>query len=75
MVVGSIHSVPGGLMISTTHGDMDESRLTKKEGEIDDENEHTSWVEYYLGDELVHRSAHVRLKRNVVAEALAASFG
>jgi hypothetical protein len=59
-------------MINTTHGPMDESLLVKKEGSLDDENEFTTWVEYYLGDELVHRSAHVRLKKNVVAEGIAA---
>jgi hypothetical protein len=59
-------------MINTTHGPMEESLLVKKEGSLDDENEFTTWVEYYLGDELVHRSAHVRLKKNVVAEGIAA---
>ena len=61
-------------LITTTHGEMDESLLVKKTGEIDNDNESTTWVEYYQGDELVHRSVHVRLKRNVVAEAVAAAF-
>jgi hypothetical protein len=42
---------------------MDESLLEKKTGEIDNEDEHTTWTEFYLGGELVHRSAHVTLKR------------
>lgn len=49
-------------MIQTTHGEMDESLLRKVEGSLDNDNEFTQWVEYYLGDELVHRSVHVALK-------------
>jgi hypothetical protein len=58
-------------MINTTHGMMDESLLTKKEGSVNNDNEHTTWIEYYLGDELVHRSAHVTLKKGLsqLAEA------
>jgi len=52
------------LIITTTKGDMDDSLLVKKEGTVDDENEYTTWVEYYLNDELVHRSAHVTLKKS-----------
>jgi hypothetical protein len=61
--------------ITTTKGLMEESLLVKKEGQVDNDNEFTTWVEYYLNDELVHRSAHVRLKKNVVADGIAASFG
>ena len=50
-------------LITTTKGDMDESLLEKKEGVLDNENELTSWVEYWLDGELVHRSAHVTLKK------------
>jgi hypothetical protein len=50
-------------LVTTTQGDMDESLLTKQEGTIDNENELTTWVEYWLNDELVHRSAHVTLKK------------
>ncbi|HWJ17998.1 MAG TPA: hypothetical protein VNR65_04635 [Geobacterales bacterium] len=56
-------------LILTTHGDMDEALLEKKEGVVDNEQEHTSWVEYWLPNgadgkpELVHRSASVQLKR------------
>jgi hypothetical protein len=49
--------------ITTTKGLMDESELRRVDGGIDDDNEDTTWVEYYLGDELVHRSVHVRLKQ------------
>ena len=50
-------------MITTTKGDMDEALLEKKEGSVDNDNEYTTWVEYWLEGELVHRSAHVTLKK------------
>lgn len=62
-------------MITTTKGMMDETHLRKVEGVIDNENEHTTWVEYYEGDELVHRSAHITLKKGVEAQAIAANIG
>lgn len=50
-------------LIFTTLGEMDESLLEKKEGTFEDDNELTTWVEYWKGEELVHRSAHVTLKK------------
>jgi len=50
-------------IVTTTKGDMDESLLEKREGSVDDDNEYTTWVEYWLDGELVHRSAHVTLKK------------
>jgi len=61
-------------LITTTHGEMDDSLLVKKEGSIDNENEYTTWVEYYLGEELVHRSAHVTLKKSPFMDLIAASL-
>jgi len=61
-------------IINTTKGDMDTSLLVKKVGELEDDNEITNWVEYYLDSELVHRSVHVHLKKNVVADSIAAAF-
>jgi hypothetical protein len=52
-------------LVTTTKGDMDESLLGKKEGVFEDDNELTTWVEYWLEGELVHRSAHVTLKRSL----------
>ena len=49
-------------LILTTHGELDESLLEKREGVVDNEHEYTTWVEYWLDGELVHRSAHVTLK-------------
>lgn len=51
------------MLITTTKGEMDDSLLVRKDGGIENDNEKTSWVEYYLGDELVHRSVHVELKQ------------
>jgi hypothetical protein len=72
-----------GGMINTTRGPMDEhdrTLLEKRTGTMDNENEYTRWVEFwYIGDgrkpELVHRSAHVHLKKNVIAEGIAAMLG
>ena len=50
-------------MITTTKGDMDESLLEKREGSVDNDNELTTWVEYWLDGELIHRSVHVTLKK------------
>ena len=61
-------------MITTTKGLMDEALLDKREGTIDNDNETTTWIEYWLTGELVHRSAHVTLKKNVSSAAEAASF-
>ena len=61
--------------ISTTKGDMDDALLVKKEGTVDNENELTTWVEYWLDGELVHRSAHVTLKKMPPLFAEAAQIG
>lgn len=61
-------------MITTTKGLMDESQLEKREGIVDNDNERTTWVEYWHEGELVHRSAHVQLKKTIVLSAATASF-
>jgi hypothetical protein len=53
---------------------MDDSLLEKREGTVDNDNETTSWVEYWLDEELVHRSAHVQLKKTVTLTSSVASF-
>ena len=62
-------------MITTTKGLMDEALLDKREGTIENDNETTTWVEYWLGGELVHRSAHVALKKAMLSGLEAASLG
>ena len=59
-------------LITTTKGEMDTSLLIRKDGDMEDDNEITNWVEYYLDGELVHRSVHVHLKKNISAEVIAA---
>ena len=63
------------MIVTTTKGDMDDSLLEKKEGVVDNEDEYTTWVEYWLDGELVHRSVHVQLKKSVGLTIEAASFG
>ena len=62
------------MLVTTTKGEMDDSLLVKQEGTVDNDNETTSWVEYWLDGELVHRSAHVQLKKTVTLTSSVASF-
>jgi hypothetical protein len=63
------------MLVYTTKGDMDDSLLEKREGNVDNDNETTMWVEYWLDEELVHRSAHVIFKKpSTFAGAETASF-
>ena len=60
--------------------EMKESLLLRKTGEDENDNEIAAWVEYHLpeheGGKLVHRSAHVHLKKAMVfGEGNAAAFG
>lgn len=63
------------MKVNTIRGEMDDSLLKKKEGSVDNDNENTTWVEYYLDGELVHRSAHVHLKRPLVSVSEIGGFG
>ena len=63
------------MIVTTTKGDMDDSLLVKQEGIVDNENELTTWVEYWLDGELVHRSAHVTLKKMPSIGGETASIG
>lgn len=53
---------------------MDDALLEKREGSLDNDIELTTWVEYWMGDELVHRSAHVTLKTSPMLFAEAATI-
>jgi hypothetical protein len=61
--------------VFTTKGELDESLLEKREGVVDTDNEYTTWVEYWHEGDLVHRSAHVQLKKAMVLSAEAAQIG
>ena len=58
------------MIVTTTKGEMDDSLLEKREGSIDTDTETTSWVEYWLAGEMVHRSVHMALKRGVFADGI-----
>jgi len=45
-----------------------------RQGSVDNEDELTTWTEYWLLDELVHRSVHVTLKKSPPLFAEAAQF-
>ena len=51
------------MIVTTTKGDMDTSLLEHRTGTVENDNEATTWTEYWLDGELVHRSVHVTLKR------------
>ena len=55
------------MMVTTTKGLMDTSLLEKREGVKETDNDRQEWVEYWLDGELVHRSAHIKLKKAVFA--------
>jgi hypothetical protein len=52
------------MIVTTTKGDMDDSMLENRTGTVDNDNELTTWTEYWLEGELVHRSVHVTLKKS-----------
>lgn len=62
-------------MIETTKGLMDKAHLRQVFGSFEDENESTSWVEYFDGDELVHRSVWIDLKKGIEVQGIGASLG
>jgi len=63
------------MIITSIHGDIDDGDLIKKEGGFEDDNEITSWVEYYTqAGELVHRSAHIFLKKGLFCDPIEGSF-
>jgi hypothetical protein len=58
------------MLVTTTKGEMDDSLLEKREGSVENDTETTSWVEYWLNGEMVHRSVHMALKRGVFADGI-----
>ena len=62
------------MIVTTPKGEMDDSLLVKQEGSLDNDIEYTTWTEYYLDGELVHRSVHVTLKTSPPLFAEAAEF-
>ncbi len=63
-------------MITTTRGYLMESESLRREtGVIENDNERTAWVEYWDGDEMVHRSAHVTIKKGLILEPIGGQIG
>ena len=58
------------MIVNTTKGEMDDSLLEKREGSLDNDTETTSWIEYWLDGEMVHRSVNMALKRGVFADGI-----
>ena len=54
---------------------IEEILLEKTIGAIDNNVENTDWVEYRFNGKLVHRSAHVRLKKGINLSSEAGSLG
>ena len=65
--------------ITTTLGMMKTTYLDRKVIEFEDDNELTYAIEYRLKSDpdgrIVHRSVHVQLKRNVIAEGVTQPMG
>ncbi len=56
-------------LVPTTLGEMDESLLEKRTGGHDSPTESASWVEYWHGGVMVHRSASVTVKPDAASGA------
>lgn len=67
---GDVPSVRGGYPAV-----MDTNALERKDHHIDNDVEETDIIEYWLNNELVHRSVAMRLKTGIFAEAILADFG
>jgi hypothetical protein len=63
------------MIVNTTKGEMDDSLLEKREGSLENDTETTSWVEYWLDGEMVHRSVNMALKSSVFADGISQSVG
>jgi hypothetical protein len=63
------------MIVTTTNGEMDDSLLEKREGSDETDSETISFTEYWLDGEMVHRSVHVTLKRNVLSEGITQMIG
>lgn len=63
------------MIVNTIHGPMDDAKLRRVETSGEDDAAFYSAVEYYLGDELVHRSARVDLKHGLTPELLTEALG
>lgn len=63
------------VLVKGQMAEMDESLLQRKDIFTDNDNETVNAVEYWLDGELVHRSAHIHLKRGLDIGSAAGSIG
>jgi hypothetical protein len=61
-------------VVETSRGLWPAAGLERSIGVHEDHYEWHAWVEYRLGDELVHRSARTHLKQGLPADGAAAAF-
>jgi len=61
-------------LVETTKGMIDDSQLERRDGSLDNDIEFTTWTEYWMDGELVHRSVHVTLKTSPALFAEAAAL-
>lgn len=71
----AVKDVDGAKWINTTLGMMRIDSLERRSFVHENENEITKVAEYWLDGECIHRSVYVHLKKNVVAEGIAAFIG
>lgn len=62
------------MRVTTTKGEMDVALLERRDGVLDNDDELTTWIEYWYEGELVHRSVHVTLKKSPALFAETASI-
>lgn len=65
------------VLIGGQEVEMNDLFLHKLEGGYEDDNEVVSWTQYHLKTtgEMVHRSAHVHLKKAIFGDGVAAKLG
>jgi hypothetical protein len=62
------------MIVETIYGPTDDSLLTQKIETIEDDDKIQTATEYYLKDELVHRSVNLHLKKGIEFGLVAASI-
>lgn len=62
-------------IITTTTITTSKGLLTRRVGGLDDDNESTTWIEYWLAGELIHRSASIHLKKALFGLSAAEPLG
>lgn len=62
------------MLVTTIHGDMDDSLLEKKIGTDETDTEVVNWTEYWYNEELVHRSVHMHIKQGLDVFGESATF-